>query len=129
MEDLPPWKTFKIEKKLGRLVICLVMVALVDSQASVSSIRNAVASLRDGLRANRPVAADTLVYPFDEFQTDLLRAIRTYGRAPAELVQNIAQCLDDVNRDILSKTKVRKVRGTYDFKAWNIVVIVCTNKF
>lgn len=87
LEDIPPWQILKMEKKLARLVFCLIMVACVEEKRSVSTVLeachrccNSLLPTQHDLIKNKKVAKNGLLFfPFDEFVRDVKTSFEKFG--------------------------------------------------
>lgn len=81
MEDIPPWKIFKLEKKLDRMIICLIMVAMIDENHDREYVMNELLRCARMLSSSQSVSnSKVLSYPFREFMSDLQKAFKTFGQ-------------------------------------------------
>lgn len=82
-EDPAPWEVFKRAKKIKRMAFAMAFVAVHDGGATVRSGIEQCLACAEALADPEKRGGLALVFPFDEFVADTVRAVRTRGDNPA----------------------------------------------
>lgn len=109
-EGIAPWNTFKVDKKLQRLILCIVFCSVIDQSCPIPHVREACLTI-----AKDPVSRHNASLPqhFAQFRRDIWRAATQHGKPPRDFVNSMRTAFNSAAALLGDSNKVRLDRGDF----------------
>lgn len=122
LENVAPWNVLKVEKKLARLVFCLIMVSVVEEKRSVPATLKACADAGRALSSDDDTPLQTGFFPIDEFIDDVRNSFKKFGHHHG-MIQTICALIDSFS-DALSARQADIIVNAEDLSFANVLRMI-----